>query len=181
MAVLLAAVSSIAAMELIARRSELPILAKLLAWIRKWEAAVIVYRSLLMHHEAGRDTLAAFLTSIFVALGTALSAVFIARALQLNIDFTQMLVILAFVICMMSLPISVAGHGVREAAFVIMFMAFDVKAGGVAASQGHAIAFSLIYYLLHLFWGLVGGAIYLAGGSRLPSAVELETLQDEAS
>lgn len=123
----------------------------------------------------------AFLTSLFVTLGTAMAGLCIARAINLEIDFTQMLVILAFVICMMSLPISVAGHGVREAAFIVMFLVLGIKIGNATASQGHAVAFSLIYYALHLFWGLVGGLVFVAGGTRLKLPPDTEALRDRGT
>jgi hypothetical protein len=166
-ALLLGALLAIAAIAVMGRRREIPALARLAAIVRRWESAVTVFRSLLSHHAAGEATMGAFLTSIFVTVGTAMAGLCIARAIDLDINFTQMLVILAFVICMMSLPISVAGHGIREAAFIVMFLAFGIRTGNATASQGYAVAFSLIYYALHLFWGLVGGLVFVAGGSRL--------------
>lgn len=164
--VLVAAVLLLGAIAFVARKRHINALASLIALVRKWDAAVTVCRSLLSHRSAGKTTGAALLVSVLVVGGTAVTGQTIANALGLEVDFTQMLVILAVVICMMSLPISVAGHGVREAAFVVMFQAFDIHAQGLPVDQNHAVAFSLIYYGLHLFWGLVGGLIFITGNPQ---------------
>ena len=75
-----------------------------------------------------------------------------------------MLVIITVVICVISLPISIGGHGVREGIFVIMFTAFGLirlnQQSG--AGQETAILFSLLFFAIPLVWSLVGGIVYLS-------------------
>lgn len=82
----------------------------------------------------------------------------LARALGLDAGFGQMVVILATVFCLMSLPVSISGHGIREFAFVIMFSVY-----GLASKHDPepAIAFSILWIGVSLLWSLIGGAVYL--------------------
>ncbi len=64
--------------------------------------------------------------------------------------------IISFVL---SLPISVAGLGAREAAYVALFSSV-----GVPSDLG--LALSLAFYAVNLLTGLVGGVLYLIGGMR---------------
>jgi uncharacterized membrane protein YbhN (UPF0104 family) len=57
------------------------------------------------------------------------------------------------------LPISIAGIGVREAAFVSLFTT-------VGATAEQALALSLAYFTLSVVNSLVGGVVYLAFGRR---------------
>lgn len=109
------------------------------------------------------------LTLASLAAGMAMTAVlvaagyFIAIGIGLDVTYVQMLVIITVVICVISLPISIGGHGVREGIFVIMFAAFgaisiDRQTG---AGQESAILFSLLFYAIPLIWSLVGGIVYL--------------------
>lgn len=84
----------------------------------------------------------------------------LARAVGLTVSYSEMLVILALVICLISLPISVGGHGVRELAFVSLFAAFGVIDAS-SAGQGIAVLFSLLFFGLVSTWSLVGGGVYL--------------------
>jgi glycosyltransferase 2 family protein len=104
-----------------------------------------------------------------LAVGMVMTAVLVAAGYYIGIGigltatYTQMLVIMTVVICVISLPISIGGHGVREGIFVIMFTAFGVTSvnsqlGGV---QETAILFSLLFFAIPLLWSLVGGIVYL--------------------
>jgi uncharacterized membrane protein YbhN (UPF0104 family) len=57
------------------------------------------------------------------------------------------------------LPISFNGLGVREGAFQALFSTVDV-----AGEQ--AVAISLLYYVLRVITGLIGGLMYLIGNLR---------------
>lgn len=64
--------------------------------------------------------------------------------------------IISFVL---SLPISVAGLGAREAAYVALF-------SSVGAPADQALALSLAFYAVNVLTGAVGGVLYLIGGFR---------------
>ncbi len=87
----------------------------------------------------------------------------IALAIHLDVTYMQILTILAIVTCVISLPISIGGHGVREGMFVIMFSAFGIitidKQTGVG--QEPAVLFSILFFALLFVWSLVGGLVYL--------------------
>ena len=57
------------------------------------------------------------------------------------------------------LPISFSGLGVREGAFQILF-------GMVGVDNAQAVAMSLMYYIVRVTAGLIGGLMYLIGSLR---------------
>jgi glycosyltransferase 2 family protein len=59
------------------------------------------------------------------------------------------------------LPISFNGLGVREGAFQVLF-------GTVGVAGEQAVAMSLMYYILRVVTGLIGGLMYLIGNLRAP-------------
>lgn len=132
------------------------------SWKRAWQrmplhhALTSVRDGLRRHAESPADLLAAVAVSAVVILLTAEVGYWIAAGIGMALPRLQSAVILAFVICMTSLPLSIAGHGVREGAFILMFALF-----GVAAAPEPAVLFSVIFFLLHLVWGALGGLLYL--------------------
>jgi uncharacterized protein (TIRG00374 family) len=71
-----------------------------------------------------------------------------------------------------SVPITIAGFGVREAMYVKMFHEVGV-AGSVA------LVMSLLGYLAALFWSIVGGAFFLTHRKELPPTEQM--VSDEAA
>jgi uncharacterized protein (TIRG00374 family) len=88
----------------------------------------------------------------------------IALAINLKVSYIQMLITLSIVIFVISLPISIGGHGIREGAFVAMFAIFGIITVDKQTGMGQepAVLFSLLFYALFLIWSLVGGLVYLA-------------------
>jgi uncharacterized membrane protein YbhN (UPF0104 family) len=112
-----------------------------------------------LKYTAGALATGAVLTAVLVAAGCCIAA-----GLHLRIGFAQMLVVLTAAICATSLPISLGGHGVREAVFVAMFSAFGLgKTAPVDASgiREDAVLFSLLFFGMTLVWSVVGGAVYV--------------------
>ena len=103
-------------------------------------------------------TVGMVMTAVLVAAGY-----YIGIGIGLTVTYTQMLVIMTVVICVISLPISIGGHGVREGIFVIMFTAFGVTSvnSQLGKVQETAILFSLLFFAIPLIWSLVGGIVYL--------------------
>ncbi len=108
-------------------------------------------------------TLKAILCSFALFLFFFTAGYSIARAIHLDVTFMQILIILSVVTCVISIPISIGGNGIREGAFVIMFAAFgvitiDKRTGG---GQEPAILFSILFFALFSVWSLLGGLVYL--------------------
>jgi uncharacterized protein (TIRG00374 family) len=78
---------------------------------------------------------------------------FVGKALELDIGFASLMLIVPVVELVRMLPISVSGIGVREAAFVAMLRQF-----GVEDSLG--FAFAVVVYVIFFGFALVGGLLY---------------------
>ncbi len=110
-----------------------------------------------------RLTLFIFIVSGVIHFLGFVSAYLIARSLGMRITLAQVSIIVAVVAIVISLPISIGGHGVREGIFILLFGAFDLLSGGAGGRPGYetAISFSILFFVLQLFWALAGGIIYL--------------------
>jgi glycosyltransferase 2 family protein len=96
-----------------------------------------------------------------VQLGNVLAVYCIAAGLHLHVAFASCLLIVPLANILQSLPISIAGWGVRESFFVAAFAML-----GVAAPQ--ALAVSVIFGLLIIATSLPGGIVWLMQGAGSP-------------
>lgn len=62
---------------------------------------------------------------------------------------------------MASLPISIAGIGVRERTFEALISSF------AGVPQAACVSAAFVGWLFSVFWGLVGGCLFLRGGGRM--------------
>ena len=92
-------------------------------------------------------------------------AYFCARALDVNVSILDCLVLIPPVILIMTLPISIAGWGVREGAMVAAF-AF------VGVVEGDAFVMSILFGVVNVVVSLPGGLIWLISGNRQKDVVE---------
>ena len=125
------------------------------------------------HGRALQLTLLAVLCSALIYLVVFLAGWYLAAAIGLNVTYLQILMILSVVICVVSLPISIGGHGVREGAFVLMFAAFGITDMSQPGGAGYEVAvlYSLLFFALFLVWSLAGGLVYMTfrnGSARPP-------------
>lgn len=121
------------------------------------------------HGVALELTLASVAVAVVLTLGLNLACYCIAVGIGLEVTYLQLLVIVTVAICVISLPISIGGHGVREGIFVLMFTAFGVVgAGRVDAGQETAILFSLLFFAIPLVWSVVGAIVYLTFRHEYP-------------
>ena len=113
-----------------------------------------------LYGRAWRPTLGAFLASFPVHL--TYFATFYCAAMSFGMNgvripsLADLMAIMPVVNTIVSMPISLGGIGVREGLFQI----FLGQLCGVG--EGVAVVISSTGYLLTLFWGLIGGVIYLA-------------------
>lgn len=83
--------------------------------------------------------------------------VLVARALGLTVSPWVFFAFVPITTAALLAPISIAGLGVREGLYVLLF-------GQVGVGQAEAVALSLGVYSLDVLMGLLGGLIYLAAG-----------------
>jgi glycosyltransferase 2 family protein len=131
----------------------------------------IPYRHIIEHVISGfrQHGVALKLTLASLAAGIAMTAVLVAASycigigIGLTVTYIQMLVIMTVIICVISLPISIGGHGVREGISVVMFSAFGVVNINqqLGSGQEPAILFSLLFFAIPLIWSVLGGIVYL--------------------
>lgn len=114
--------------------------------------------------------------SFSIHLLTVLVAWGAARSAHATIDFTQVLFLFLPVMLIATVPISIAGWGLRESA---MIMAFSYA--GLA--EGDGLIVSLLYGAATLALGAIGGLVWVASGYRWDSvkAIEAETIAHDPS
>lgn len=112
------------------------------------------------------------LTLIVAILGHAnlsMVAWVLALGVGVEIDPVDCLVLIPPVILLMTLPISIAGWGVREQAMVTFL-------GFVAVPEASAVVVSVLFGLVSMVTALPGGLAWLASGDRRPIAeIEAES------
>jgi len=106
--------------------------------------------------------------SFVTHLMTAMVAWGAAMAAHAAIDFTNVLFLTLPVMLIATIPVSIAGWGVRESAMVLAF-----SYAGLAASDGLIV--SILFGILNLAVGVIGGIVWVASGYRRRS-VETVTL-----
>ena len=84
-----------------------------------------------------------------------------AHALHDQVDFAYVLFVVLPVLLVATVPVSIAGWGIREGAMVLAF-------GYVGLSRSDGLMVSILYGLAALAVSTVGGVIWIAGGYRKP-------------
>ena len=131
-------------------------------WLRRFRVGRLV-------HNIARDVIAVLIRRHSFVLIAVISLVgqvsgclaiwAIARGLGAELDPFHTLLVVPIVFVLLMVPVSIAGWGLREQMLVIGL-------GVVGVAQGDALLTSLLYGLVNLFGSLVGGALWLFGGSR---------------
>ncbi|OAN48043.1 hypothetical protein A6A04_04600 [Paramagnetospirillum marisnigri] len=101
-----------------------------------------------------------------------LEAYALARGLGLNVDLLDCLVLVPPVILLMTLPISIAGLGLRETAMVTAF-------GYVGVESHSALVLSLLFGFTNIASALPGGLIWLLSAEH-PRPDEIERMEHAA-
>lgn len=127
------------------------------------QVIITLLESIRDHGRSSKLTLFAILLSLISQMFNVFSAQLLASALGLEMTFGQCMIIVAIVFTLISLPITIGGHGLRELAFIKLFSVFGIitLAAGATPGKETAIAFSLLFFSYQLGCGLVGGIFYL--------------------
>ena len=114
-------------------------------------------------------SLAIHLMTVIVAWGAAMAA-------HAAVDFVHVLFLFLPVILIATIPVSIAGWGVRESAMILAF-----SYAGLAESDGLIV--SILYGAVSLAAGAIGGIVWAASGYRWRSvkAIEADTLAHDRS
>lgn len=109
------------------------------------------------------------LMTVIVAWGAAMAA-------HASIQFVQVLFLVLPVVLVSTIPVSIAGWGVRESAMILAF-----SYAGLPESDGLIV--SILFGAATLAIGAIGGIVWIASGYRWRSVktVEAETLAHDAS
>ncbi len=108
--------------------------------------------------------------SILVHLLAIMAIYVLARGLDIEIGFMTCFVLIPPVILAMTLPISIAGWGVREGAMIAAL-------GLVGVSQEQALVLSVVFGLCVTIVGLMGGVVWLFSRNRAIPNVSDESSQ----
>jgi len=100
------------------------------------------------------------LLTVLVAWGTA-------RAAHASVGFTDVLFLFLPVMLVATIPVSIAGWGVRESAMILAF-----SYAGLAESDGLIV--SILYGATTLAVGAIGGVVWVASGYRWSSVKTVE-------
>ncbi|NIL95673.1 MAG: hypothetical protein GTO53_00545, partial [Planctomycetales bacterium] len=108
------------------------------------------------------------LLSLGVHIVVILSIVCIGRGMNVVTDngFFDYFLYLPIINSIAAVPVSIAGLGVREGLYSMMF-------GQVGVAQSVAVAMSLFGYFAILFWSLVGSIFFLTHRKELPPARDI--------
>jgi uncharacterized membrane protein YbhN (UPF0104 family) len=106
--------------------------------------------------------------SFAIHLFTVLVAWGAARAAHASVDFFQVLYLFLPVVLVATIPVSIAGWGVRESAMILAF-----SYAGLA--EGDGLVVSIIFGAATLAVGAVGGIVWVASGYRWNSVKDIET------
>jgi uncharacterized membrane protein YbhN (UPF0104 family) len=109
------------------------------------------------------------LVGVMVAWGGAMAA-------HASVDFVQVLFLVLPVFLIATIPVSIAGWGVRESAMVLAF-----SYAGLAESDGLIV--SILFGAATLAVGAIGGIVWVASGYRWSSVktIEADTLAHDPS
>ncbi|MDO8747514.1 MAG: lysylphosphatidylglycerol synthase transmembrane domain-containing protein [Candidatus Omnitrophota bacterium] len=96
-----------------------------------------------------------FLYSIVIQAGASVFSYFVLRSLNTKISLLYPLVFNPVITVITTIPISISGLGLRDAATVFFYKKADV-------SEGIALALSILNFTTILIFGLIGGILYVS-------------------
>jgi uncharacterized membrane protein YbhN (UPF0104 family) len=110
--------------------------------------------------------------AIFGHANLALMVYVLAVGLKVNVSLLDCLILFPPVILALTLPISIAGFGLRENIMIVAF-------GWVGVEAGSAAVLGLMFGLTSIMTALPGGLIWMLSGEH-PKLEEIEHIEEEA-
>jgi uncharacterized membrane protein YbhN (UPF0104 family) len=129
-------------------------------------AAQIVTDVLFLARRPGESTKIAML-SIVSQVSNFVLIWLILRDLGASVSFAGVAIVAPVVLLLLVLPLSIAGWGLREALFVVGFGLLNVE-------QDVALSASILYGLLNLIAGFIGGALWIFESPGSPRKILIE-------
>jgi len=127
------------------------------------------FYNVLMGYKGHKDVLVKiFVCSVFVQVGVIAGHYFLGRQLGMNVGIGYFFLFIPLTTAIGMLPISLAGLGIREGAFIFLF----TRAG---ATKEQAITLSLMWFAIMAIVSIVGGLEYLRIGGRRQMETEADT------
>jgi uncharacterized protein (TIRG00374 family) len=120
-----------------------------------------------------RDAAIVFACSVAIHLTTAAAAWCCAKAIASPVSFAQILFLMPPVLLIATLPVSIAGWGVRESSFMFAF-----AHAGLAQTDGLVI--SILFGAASFIVGMVGGIVWIAHGLQLRPVQESRSAEAHA-
>jgi glycosyltransferase 2 family protein len=109
-------------------------------------------------------------SAVVVHVAVVMSVWLVARAMTIDVSLLDCLVLVPPIVLVTTLPISIAGWGVRESATVIGF-------GFVGAAPADALALSVVFGLVQIVIGLPGGLVWMLQRRRAPADATQKSMQ----
>ena len=135
-------------------------------WLNRWQHRGRIgpllrraYEALSRFRRQPRGLFGPAVLSIANLLLLAAAAAALARALELELAFRDLLVVFPVVTVLAALPLTPGSFGIREGLYIQLLQPFGVAAGP-------ALMLSLLGYLAGTFWSLAGGLLLLRGNPR---------------
>ena len=107
-----------------------------------------------------RNVATVFACSVAIHLITVAAAWCCTKAIASPVSFVQILLLMPPVLLIVSMPISIAGWGVRESSLMLAF----AHAG---LAQGDGLAISILFGVVSFIVGMAGGIVWIAYGLQL--------------
>ena len=127
------------------------------------EHVLSVTRSVHVFQAQKKAAFMALTVSLFQSITYFISFYLAMKTIGSAVSLISVLTVMPVVDAVSALPISISGLGIREKIFEF----FLVELTDV--SSGSAISASLIGFLFHVFWGLVGGCLLIIKRSSAPT------------
>lgn len=132
--------------------------------------------SILLYRRKKGVLLQTFLISLAIHLLLTVECYCLGRSFQMHLGLIAYLTVIPMIMAIAALPITPGSLGVREGLVVALF-------GALGVSSTQSLPLSLMFYLISLFWSLLGGLIFLAysAGTGRTAQEELAKLRQEAA
>ncbi|MBT8044628.1 MAG: flippase-like domain-containing protein [Verrucomicrobiae bacterium] len=133
-------------------------------WLARREHLTTYTRCLNLYRSYWKNTVASLLASIVLSASYFMAFYAALKTVQEHIEVATILTVMPIVDVASALPISISGLGVREKTFE--YLICEMTSIGAEA----AVSASLIGFMFHVFWGLVGGLVLIFKRSNFSAA-----------